>query len=105
LKRDNRDWRTCSYACRLVTWAFTASGTGNQSIMAVPELALVFVHRANLLGCSISGLDAREILIRLIDARTGDGIQDPKLIRLAEHYPSARNATAGSTRVARRAGT
>jgi CubicO group peptidase (beta-lactamase class C family) len=59
---------------------FTASGTGNQSIMVLPELDLVFVHRANLLGRSVSGLDAREILFRLIDARTGRGVADPVLV-------------------------
>jgi CubicO group peptidase (beta-lactamase class C family) len=61
---------------------FTASGTGNQSIMVLPELDLVFVHRANLLGRSVSGLDAREILFRLIDARTGQGVADPALVPL-----------------------
>lgn len=61
---------------------FTASGSGNQSVMILPALDLVFVHRANPLGTPVGGLDAREILFRLIDARVGPATEDPRLVPL-----------------------
>lgn len=61
---------------------FTASGAGNQSIMVLPELDLVFVHRAMPFGGGVSGLDAREILFRLIDARVHTGNNTPGIVPL-----------------------
>ena len=64
---------------------FLASGTGSQSIIVVPELDIVFVHRATAdLERGVNGLQAREILLRLINARTGETRKNPRLISLTE---------------------
>lgn len=61
--------------------AYHASGTGNQLITILPGLNIVFVQRASsVLDDGVFGLDAREILYRLIDARTGNESDQPELI-------------------------
>lgn len=64
---------------------YLASGTGSQSIIVVPELDIVFVHRATAdLERGVNGLQAREILLRLINARIGETRENPRLIPLTE---------------------
>lgn len=64
---------------------YTASGAGNQSIMILPKLDIVYVHRASaILEPGVNGLDAREILFKLLNAKTGNEANNPKLIPWAE---------------------
>lgn len=59
---------------------YHASGAGTQLIMVLPELNIVFVQRASsILDDGVFGLDAREILYRLLDAKTGDVSDQPTL--------------------------
>jgi CubicO group peptidase (beta-lactamase class C family) len=61
--------------------AYLASGSGNQLITILPELNIVFVQRASsVLDDGVFGLDVREILYRLLDARTGDESEQPELV-------------------------
>ncbi len=65
--------------------AYHASGSGTQLITILPELNIVFVHRASsILDDGVFGLDAREILYRLLEARTGDALAQPELIPVEE---------------------
>jgi len=58
-----------------------ASGAGGQSIIILPELDIVFVCRASaILDRGINGLEVRDILMRLLDARTREARQDPDLV-------------------------
>lgn len=51
---------------------YSASGSGNQSVMILPALDIIFVFRASaVLDDGVNGLDAREILLRLIGALSG----------------------------------
>lgn len=64
---------------------YLASGAGTQAIMVVPELDLVFVHRATAdLERGVGGLEVREILLRLIEARTEEASARPNLVPLTE---------------------
>lgn len=61
--------------------AFFASGVGNQSIWVLPGLDMVFVHRASRdYNQGVYGLDVEEILLRLIEAKTGNPVSQPELI-------------------------
>ena len=61
--------------------AYHASGAGNQLITILPKLNIVFVQRASsILDEGVFGLDAREILYRLLDARTGEKTLQPRLV-------------------------
>jgi CubicO group peptidase (beta-lactamase class C family) len=61
--------------------AYHASGAGNQLITILPELDIVFVQRASsILDEGVFGLDARHILYRLLEARTEDEPDYPKLV-------------------------
>jgi len=65
--------------------AYHTSGSGNQLITILPELNIVFVHRASsILDDGVFGLDAREILYKLLEARTGNVSAQPELIRIVE---------------------
>ncbi|MCW9707266.1 hypothetical protein [Fodinibius salsisoli] len=60
---------------------FLASGTGSQSIIVLPKLDLVFVHRASRdYNQGVYGLDAEKILLQLIDAKTQNASSNPELI-------------------------
>jgi CubicO group peptidase (beta-lactamase class C family) len=61
--------------------AYHASGAGSQLITILPKLNIVFVQRASsVLDDGVFGLDAREILYKLIDARTGTETDQPELV-------------------------
>jgi hypothetical protein len=61
--------------------AYHASGAGSQLITILPKLNIVFVQRASsILDDGVFGLDAREILYKLIDARTGTETDQPELV-------------------------
>lgn len=64
---------------------YHASGSGNQSVMILPKLDIVFVHRASaILDEGVHGLAVRDILLQLLDARTGKEVTQPSLIPVAE---------------------
>lgn len=64
--------------------AYFASGVGNQSVWVLPELDVVFVHRASRdFNQGVYGLDVEDILLRLIEARTGPPVDQPSLIPMA----------------------
>lgn len=64
---------------------YLASGTGSQSIMVLPELDIVFVHRAtSYLESGVNGLEVREILLRLIKTRTGHAQEQPEFVPLTK---------------------
>jgi CubicO group peptidase (beta-lactamase class C family) len=60
---------------------YLAAGVGSQSIMILPALDIVFVLRASaVLERGVSGLEVRDILMRLLDARAGTASDHPELI-------------------------
>ncbi len=64
---------------------YLASGSGNQSIMILPEADIVFVHRASaILDNGVHGLAVHEVLHKLLDARTGKEKYQPSLIPVSE---------------------
>ncbi|MFH5882800.1 serine hydrolase domain-containing protein [Halalkalibaculum sp. DA3122] len=61
--------------------AYFASGVGSQSIWVLPELDIVFVHRASRdYNQGVYGLDVEKILLKLIEARTGTPAAQPELM-------------------------
>lgn len=64
---------------------YHASGSGNQSVMILPELDIVFVHRASaILDEGVHGLAVRDIFLQLLDARTEKENKQPQLIPVNE---------------------
>jgi len=64
---------------------YLAAGAGSQSIMILPELDIVFVLRASaVLERGVNGLEVRDILMRLLDARTDTGREAPALVPWTE---------------------
>lgn len=63
--------------------AFMASGTGNQSVIVLPGLNAVFVHRASALGGGVNGLDAYNVLFRILRAHTENAGAAPRLVPFA----------------------
>lgn len=62
---------------------YLASGAGSQTIMVLPELDVVFVYRASaILERGVNGLEVRDILQVLLDARTGDAPAKPEFVRV-----------------------
>ncbi len=62
---------------------YLASGAGSQTIMVLPELNIVFVYRASaILERGVNGLEVRDILQLLLDARTGTVPATPEFVRV-----------------------
>ena len=60
---------------------YLASGSGNQSIMILPKLNIVFVHRASaILDEGVHGLAVHDILSKLLDTRNEQEVDEPQLI-------------------------
>lgn len=64
---------------------YLASGAGSQTIMIVPDLDVVFVLRATaILNRGVNGLEVRDVLMRLLEARTGAAAASPERIPWVE---------------------
>ena len=64
---------------------YLAAGAGSQSIMILPELDIVFVFRSSaVLDRGVNGLEVRDILMQLLDARTESAQVDPDLVPWTE---------------------
>ncbi|MDZ7720866.1 MAG: serine hydrolase [Balneolaceae bacterium] len=60
---------------------FFASGSGSQLIVVIPDLDIVYVMRASAeLERGVNGLEAREILTKLLDAKNEKAISEPKIV-------------------------
>jgi len=61
--------------------AFFASGSGSQLIVVIPDLDIVYVMRASAeLERGVNGLEAREILAKILRAKTKDSTSEPKMV-------------------------
>jgi CubicO group peptidase (beta-lactamase class C family) len=70
---------------------YAAFGNGGQAIYVVPGAKLVFVHSANTYEGKRSHVDnilIRNILLKLLKARTGASLPDPKLVTLDKSHNS-----------------
>lgn len=63
--------------------AYSLAGNGNV-ITVVPEAHVVFVHRSHSIYGGPTGQEIREILLRLLRARTGPAASRPELVPLRE---------------------
>jgi tetratricopeptide (TPR) repeat protein len=70
---------------------YSALGVGSQTITVVPEHDVVFIHRVDTyVGDRVSLQNIMGLLQRLIDAKTGEGEDDPLFVPLPEPPPPAR---------------
>jgi len=66
--------------------AYFASGVGSQSVWVLPKINAVFVHRASRdYNQGVYGLDVEEILLRLIDAKEGEPVENPEFIPMSNN--------------------
>jgi CubicO group peptidase (beta-lactamase class C family) len=61
--------------------AFFASGSGSQLIVVIPDLDIVYIMRASAeLERGVNGLEAREILAKLLKAKTNNKTSNPEIV-------------------------
>ena len=61
--------------------AFFASGSGSQLIVVIPDLDIVYVMRASAeLERGVNGLEAREILAKLLEAKIQDATSEHEIV-------------------------